>query len=642
MMRKTLSNSKTNLLFWHLFYLLSIAFWIEGCDSNSSPNKEERILLPAALTQLGLNVDVANNLRRNDSSFLITTQSSSLPLNTDGRYIVDSSQNRFRLKSVNWYGASDTQYVVAGLDKQPIEHIVSLIQEWGFNSVRLPFSNLMLHRNEPVSNESVAANPQFFGKSPLEVYDATVQALTSAGIIVILNNHTTFSEWCCGYDYNGLWYHTGSTFAYNQTTEMWQADWLMMIRRYKNNPFVAGADLRNEVRTMRKGDTHIPDSPNWGMGDVNDWHKASQEMGVLITQENSNILVIVEGINWWGLIPILGSGERPHLKPIKDLPVHLPLSNKLVYAAHNYSYIGPNHNGDDSTSGNNIKYRDMDENTFKSTVFNEWGYVVTPETYYSAPVWLSEFGASPSNSNAADQEWLRRLTDVLIERDIDFAYWPLNGNDEWGLLSSDWSRTLKSDWRFQHLNRLLSTTGRSGPIHENHFSNLSIGGGNDNSSTITNDWDNGANKGTCPDGYRLNGLSTNQKALCTDIGTGNFWNVNRNYNVQPVYETSTRYHGTGDWAGGFTKYECPNHFYVSGFSKRYWGTSGILCASANRSLSNSCRTIWFDRGDNRPSTKGGDWASGSYKGQCADNEYVGGIAQRNGGASALLCCRINP
>ncbi|AOP34192.1 glycosyl hydrolase family 5 [Leptospira tipperaryensis] len=628
------------------FWIALLLLILVACDTNRS---EPEFLS----TALGLSFDnsaqttsasLSKPLTTTSSNFLLNSGNTlNLPLSADGRYIVDNNQNRFKLKSVNWYGASDTKYVVAGLDKQPIEHIVSLIQEWGFNSVRLPFSNLMIHSTTPVSNDAVAANPQFYGKTPLEIYDATVNALSSAGILVILNNHTTFSEWCCGYDYNGLWYHTGSTFAYNQTTEMWQADWLTMVRRYKTNPLVAGADLRNEVRTMRKGDTHIPDSPNWGSNDVNDWHKASQDLGALITKENSNLLVIVEGINWWGLIPILGSGERPHLKPIKDLPIHLPLSNKLVYAAHNYAYIGPNHNGDDSTSNGNIKYKEMDENTFLNTIQNEWGYVATPEMYYSAPVWVSEFGVSPSNSSAQDKEWFRRLVTFLIEKDLDFAYWPLNGNDEWGLLSSDWSRTLKDDWRFEHLNRLLSSSGRIGSVQENHYSNLTIGNGNDNASTLYIDWDNGANKGTCPDGFRMNGLSTNQKALCTDQATGNLWASNRNYNVQAVYETGTRYHGNGDWAGGFTKYECPQNFYVAGFSKRNWGTSGILCSESKIVLSNSCRTVWFDRGDNRSSNKGGDWAYGSYKGQCGDSEYVGGIAQRNGGASALLCCQIrNP
>ncbi|EPG75978.1 glycoside hydrolase, family 5 [Leptospira fainei serovar Hurstbridge str. BUT 6] len=563
----------------------------------------------------------------------------SVPLSTNGRYIVDTNNNRFKLKAVNWYGASDTHFVVAGLDKQPISFIVSLIKEWGFNAVRLPFSNVMLHNTNAVSDADISANPQFSGLTPLQVYDQTVQALTDAGIAVVLNNHTTLAEWCCGFDYNGLWYHTGSSLAYNSSTDMWQADWLMMVNRYKNNKMVVAADLRNEVRTQRRGDTYIPDSPNWGSGDVNDWHKASQDLGGQITLNNPDLLVIVEGINWWGLIPILGSGERPHLKPIKGLPVHLPLSNKLVYSAHNYGYIGPNNNGDPKTSGSNITYNQMDPTTFRNTVYSEWGYVVDPELYYTAPVWVSEFGASPSTTNDQDKQWLQNLVDYLIERDLDFAFWPLNGNDEWGLVSSDWSRTLKDDWRFAQLNRLLTYSGNQGQsVFANHFANLSIGGGNDNSSTLNNDWDNGANKGNCPDGYRLNGLSQDQRALCTDIAYGVLWNSNRNYNVQAVNETTTRYHGTGDWAGGFTKYECPQNFYVSGFSKRWWGTSGILCAQGNRSLGNSCRTVWFDRGDNRTSSRGGDWASGSYKGQCDDGEYVGGIAQRNGSASALLCC----
>ncbi|TGK55961.1 glycosyl hydrolase family 5 [Leptospira wolffii] len=562
-----------------------------------------------------------------------------VPLSTSGRYIVDSSNNRFKLKAVNWYGASDTKQVVGGLDKQPISHIISLIQEWGFNSVRLPFSNKMLHDTNAVPNEYVAANPQFFGKTPLEIYDLTVEALTSAGIVVVLNNHTTFSEWCCGFDYNGQWYHTGSSFAYNQTPEMWKADWVFLADRYKNNKLVAAADLRNEVRTMRFNDTFLPNSPNWGWGNIDDWRKAAQEAGNDILRVNPDILIVVEGINWWGAIPILGSGERPHLKPVRDLQVHIRNPNKLLYAAHNYGYIGPKHNGDDGTSGGNIKYKDMDATTFRNTITDEWGYVTDPDAVTTAPVWVSEFGASPGETNPADREWFKRLVDYLIEKDIDFAFWPLNGEDEWGLVTSDWSQTKRGNWRDEHLDRLISYQGKTGSVSSvDHLTKLSFNGVDDNASTIDNDWLSGANKGTCPDGERLLGLSRDQRAFCSDTKYGKLWHSDRGTNVQAVYETSTRYHGTGDWAGGFTKYECPNDYYVAGATKHSWGTSGVLCARSKIPLANSCRTIWFDRGDNRSSQRGGDWASGSYKGQCADTEYVAGIAQRDGGAAALLCC----
>lgn len=57
--------------------------------------------------------------------------------------------------------------------------------------------------------------------------------------------------------------------------------------------------------------------------------------------------------------------------------------------------------------------------------------------------------------------------------------------------------------------------------------------------------------------------------------------------------------------------------------------------------------MWFDRSDNRPASAfGGDFASGDYKGQCADDEYAAGIAftTRLGsrpGPAALLCRKLS-
>ncbi len=58
--------------------------------------------------------------------------------------------------------------------------------------------------------------------------------------------------------------------------------------------------------------------------------------------------------------------------------------------------------------------------------------------------------------------------------------------------------------------------------------------------------------------------------------------------------------------------------------------STALCGASARPLPAGGRTVWFDRGDNRPSgAPGGDFASGNYKGQCADDEYAAGIAWTN-------------
>ncbi len=270
------------------------------------------------------------------------------PLSTVGRYVIDADGNRFKLRSGNWHGASGTwngsgdsadpathhagekaDQTPLGLDRAPLRAILDGFHELGVNSIRLPFSNAMLHDQRPVPDAGLAANPQLRGKTPLEVYDAVVAALTADGFAVILNNHTNVSRWCCGIDGNERW-------NTSQSAAAWEADWLAMARRYRDNPRVVGADLYNEVRR------NILDDPNWGLGDDRDWHAATQRAGDRILREaNPDLLIVIEGINWFGL-PIDGFPHgRPTLEPARTLSHTLVRSNKLVYAAHFYGYTGP-------------------------------------------------------------------------------------------------------------------------------------------------------------------------------------------------------------------------------------------------------------------------------------------------------------
>lgn len=113
-------------------------------------------------------------------------------------------------------------------------------------------------------------------------------------------------------------------------------------------------------------------------------------------------------------------------------------------------------------------------------------------------------------------------------------------------------------------------------------------------------------------------------------------------------------HGTGDWAPHHRKYECPKGYYLSGISGS-WNVYGdfspsqsfCVMGSEPAKLSNSCNTVWFQDGNNRPANAGGgDFASGSYKGQCKATEYIAGVAQYftlayKGYYSAVLCCSIS-
>jgi endoglucanase len=130
-----------------------------------------------------------------------------------------------------------------GLQYVPISQIIDSFEEMGINTIRLQFSNAMLHDTTPVQDSWVAANPQFKGFTPLQVYDAVIKALTDRGFAVIVNNHTNTSLWCCGIDGNERWNES-------QDFNTWVSDWLLVVNRYKDNKRVVGADLYNEVRRL--------------------------------------------------------------------------------------------------------------------------------------------------------------------------------------------------------------------------------------------------------------------------------------------------------------------------------------------------------------------------------------------------------
>ncbi|WP_427889964.1 glycoside hydrolase family 5 protein [Kribbella sp. GL6] len=581
------------------------------------------------------------------------------PLSTRGRYVVDANGHRFRLKSGNWHGASGTwngsgdpgadanqhagensNRMPLGLDRAPIAEIVAGFAELGLNSVRLQFSNEMIHDSTPVPAAAVAANPGLAGKTPLEVYDVVVRQLTDAGFAVILNNHTNTTRWCCGLDGNERW-------NASQSTETWENDWLFMVNRYKDNPRVVGADLYNEVRR------DLLDDPNWGLGDQHDWFAASQHLGDrILTEANPNLLIVVEGINWTG-IPADGlPHDRPTLTPARYLSHTLVASDKLVYSAHFYDYTGPRHSGATGTGEtHDPRYRDLSPEELISELNRQAFFVTGEKGHFTAPLWISEFGIGRDETGTLQRAWWEHFVDQLIRTDADFAYWPLVGwhnlsgpDNGWALLA--WDVNGKriglydgDDWRASAWTRLMNAPSKTGqvapatvwkmlsPDHGDFVESLRM--------RAAGDWDNGARKAACPDGLRLVGLShTGNRGFCRSGGPAG----SGSYDV--VHDES---HVSEDWASGYTKYQCAAGSFAIGYSVRGARVSSVVCAGTS-SLGSAGRTVWFDRGDNRGGG-GGDFANGNYKGQCADDEYVAGVAfttrvGSSGTPDALYCRKL--
>jgi endoglucanase len=345
------------------------------------------------------------------------------PLHTAGPFIVDSNGTRVHLNGVNWYGAESTDFVVAGLQAATLPSIVGEIKSLGFNVVRLPWSNQLYESNPVVGNYALAANPSMEGENALTVLDQVIAALTSAGIMVILDNHNSNAEWCCSTtDGNSLWYNA----QYPQAN--WIADWQGMAARYQSNPLVIGADLRNEPRSPA----------TWGGAAADDWHAAAELGGNAVLGVNPNLLVFVEGVNY--ALDLSGAAS---------LPVQLNVGNQLVYEAHDYSF---DYSGTNALNG---------YSSYTSQVNARWGYLVTGSN--PQPLWVGEFGTCNTastcvNSNAQTDGgyWFNAATAFMREYGIDWTYWAVNGTEStgsgrtygaaetYGVLNTSWNGSANS------------------------------------------------------------------------------------------------------------------------------------------------------------------------------------------------------
>jgi len=321
---------------------------------------------------------------------LSQAQADVLPLHTAHHWIVDAKGHRVKLAGVNWYGADNTEFSVGGLAYSPLAAIAHQVKVMGFNSVRIPWSNELVETNPVVPEHAIAANPALKGKHALDVLDLTVAALAREGVYVILDNHVSRADWCCYEgDGNALWHSP----AYPE--QHWLDDWRFMAQRYRHQPAVIGADLRNELRF----------GATWGgPHPAFDWHAAAERGGNAILAENPRLLIFVEGIDY-----------ALDLSGVARLPVKLNVPNRLVYSAHDYPF---------SIKG----VRSYDD--YLRAVGSKWAFLRQES---ETPLWIGEFGtcreARCLDSSDPKQEgfWFRNFIRFLRETDLDWCYWPLNG-----------------------------------------------------------------------------------------------------------------------------------------------------------------------------------------------------------------------
>jgi cellulase/cellobiase CelA1 len=413
---------------------------------------------------------------------------------TSGNQILDANGNQVRIAGINWYGFETTDYLAHGLWAQDYKTVLNTIHSFGYNVIRIPFSNEMVETNPVPTNyttnaNGVAANSALVGQTALQDLDTIISYAGSIGLRVILDNHR--SEAGNSNEANGLWY----TSTYPQSN--WIADWQTMATRYSasqftfnGNPTVIGFDLRNEPHlsgtSSTSGSCWTGDTATSGCPTsltTQNWPVAAEAAGNAVLAINPGLLIFVEGNDCYdGTCGWQGG----NLMGVATNPVALNVANHLVYSAHDY---GPNLY-QQSWFNSNTTPASLD------AVWNQfWGYISANGT---APVWVGELGTDNTStdiesSTAGSQgQWFESLISYLsTNSSINWTYWALNGEDTYGLLDSNYDATPPSSLKQSELASIQFPLGGSAATSTPSFtlspspSSLSIAQSASGTDTIT-------------------------------------------------------------------------------------------------------------------------------------------------------------
>ncbi len=350
-------------------------------------------------------------------------------LSTSGSQFVDSHGNPVRIASIGWNGTDSLAFAPAGLQYASYQSIIDSIKADGFNTIRIPWTDVLMHAAPAAGSIDYSQNPGLQGLNSLQVLDAIVNYAGQDGLKIILDHHNNEGNPALGggTQGNGLWYDLGAgsdnTDGYagagtpgTVTSAQFTANWVALANRYAGNSTVIGMDLTNEPAAYGGEST-------WGDGSPTDIRAMFQNTGNAILAVNPNLLIIAEppsnfqqtftGVSGQGAI------YGDYSKVFSD-PVKLNVANKLVYSSHLY----PQEIGGASA----------DSGAAAISLWNAgWGSVVTSGL---APVFIGEMGASMTPGDADAAAWASTLMSYMSGQDGAQGGPSITGNQQ--AVSGSW------------------------------------------------------------------------------------------------------------------------------------------------------------------------------------------------------------
>ncbi|MCO5602283.1 hypothetical protein L7F22_056412 [Adiantum nelumboides] len=352
-------------------------------------------------------------------------------LRASSRWLVkESDGERVKLACVNWAGHLETM-LPEGLNRQPLSKLASEVKSMGFNCVRLTFATYMFtkptlanrtvtemftHANLQHSLKGIAIhNPELVNLHIQAAYARVVNHLTHVGLLIILDNHVSKPQWCCGNnDGNGFW---GDTFF---DAKSWLQGLSLIASLFQGNSEVVGISLRNELRGPKQN--------------IQDWYKYMSLGAKAVYEANPKLIIIMSGLHFATDLRFL---PKNHF-------ANLPFQDKLLYEMHWYT----------SSYGINFAKGNLNKvcAIATSSIMKCAVYMLSPSTNgsFTAPLFVSEFGIDQRGANKGQNRFVNCFFAFMASTDLDWAYWPLQGNyyvrnghegDEefYGILNSQWS-----------------------------------------------------------------------------------------------------------------------------------------------------------------------------------------------------------
>lgn len=375
-------------------------------------------------------------------------QKPAVPLSSSSRWIVDSNNERLKLRCINWAGHMETN-IPEGLHRQSISYIADWISKEGFNCVRLTYSiDMALNPGLKVEDSfrkaagdagvdegtlmdlyssAVEHNDFLSGANVIDVFDRVQSELWDRGVMTVLDNHVSKASWCCDLDDGNGWWSDAPIYEPNNSrffdTDNWLAGLESIAAWSSSRPGIVAMSLRNELRATW---TQIAFAPNT-------WFEYMPRAARLVHAANPDVLVIVGGIN--------GGTD---LLPLRTRAMDVGgWADKHVWEVHSYSYTITTPNGG-SCDVEKAEYGGL------------FGFVLEQDrgTGVLGPLFLGEFGVGMTGGahdglNDEDYDYLTCLVGYMENNDADWSHWALQGSyyvregsvnhdETWGALDFEW------------------------------------------------------------------------------------------------------------------------------------------------------------------------------------------------------------